>query len=380
MKKTLLITLDFAPQVGGVATYWANLCKNLPADNLVVLAPEADSSIEFDTKQPYLIYRDELIWDNNFVWPRWLPFLFHSWKIARREKIEQIIAAQLLPGGLIALLLKFFLRISYFVSIHGMDVAWSQRIKRKKFAGKLVFKNARGIIANSQFTLGLAKSAASKLPETKQIIYPCPNDDLLHKQPLPALITDRLRLERFKNKKILLTVARLVQRKGHDKVIQSLNYLRNRYPDLIYLIVGHGAHQKELAALVEKYSLQERVFFFTDVSDKELLLFYDLADIFIMPARQLPDGDVEGFGIVYLEANFFYKPVIGGRSGGIKDAVLDGQTGLLVDPESIEEISKKISQLLDDRQMADLLGHQGARRARTEFNWAVQAKKLESIL
>lgn len=380
MKKTLLITLDFAPQVGGVATYWANLCKNLPADELVVLAPEADSSIDFDTKQPYIIYRHELILENNIIWPRWLPFLLNAWKIARREKIEQIIVAQILPGGLVALLLKIFLRIPYIVSMHGMDIAWTQRVKRKKIAGDLVLRNAKAIIANSKFTLKLVEVATNKLPKVKKIIYPCPSEGLLRRQELPGIITDRLELERFENKKILLTVARLVKRKGHDKVMEALNYLKDRYPDLIYLIVGRGEYRKELDVLVEKHGLQERVFFFADVSDKELPMFYNLADIFIMPARQLKDGDVEGFGIVYLEANIFHKPVIGGKSGGVIDAVIHEKTGLLVDPESIDQISKSIAQLLDNRQLADLLGHQGAKRAREEFNWASQAKSLETIL
>jgi len=309
-----------------------------------------------------------------------LPFLFHTWKIARREKIKQIIVAQILPGGLVAWLINCFLRVPYFVSMHGMDIAWTQRVKRKKIVGKIVLKNAKAIITNSKFTLGLVEAVTNKLPKIKKIIYPCPNEGLLRKQQLPGLITDRLRLERFKNKKVLLTVARLVQRKGHDKVIETLNYLKNRYKDLIYLIVGRGEYEKELAALVETHGLQERVFFFDDVSDKELPLFYDVADIFIMPARQLQDGDVEGFGIVYLEANIFHKPVIGGRSGGVTDSVLDGETGFLVNPESIDDISEKIARLLDDRQFADLLGHQGAQRARDEFNWKAQAKNLESIL
>jgi phosphatidylinositol alpha-1,6-mannosyltransferase len=177
-----------------------------------------------------------------------------------------------------------------------------------------------------------------------------------------------------------LTVSRLVERKGHDKVLTALSFLKDKYPDLVYLIVGRGPLRKKLEELTESMNLSARVFFFENIRNEELPLFYRAADLFVMPSRELPDGDVEGFGIVYLEAGTFSKPVIAGRSGGVPEAVLHNETGILVDGENVGDIVKAVSALLDDRQKADLFGQQAWKRIKDEFRWNKQAKKLLSIL
>ncbi|MFH0815120.1 MAG: glycosyltransferase family 4 protein [Candidatus Falkowbacteria bacterium] len=391
MKKTLLITLDFAPMVGGIATYWSNLCKNLPREDIVVLAPEAASSLDFDMRQPYLIYRYNLLWPafahgatsgklGGWIWPKWLPFLRHAWKLCRREKIEQIIVGQILPGAAIALILKFFLRIPYFVSLHGMDIARCGLYWRKKWLAKKILAKADAIITNSEFTMGLVQNFTEKLPERRIVVYPCPNENVILMPRAADLLVRRLGLDKFKNNRVLLTVGRLVERKGHDQVISALQFLRDKYPDLVYLIVGRGQNQEKLERRIKDANLAESVYLFTKVRNDELPLFYDIANIFIMPSRELPDGDVEGFGIVYLEAALCGKPAIAGKSGGVSEAVEHNKTGILVNPEDVGDIVKAISRLLDDGQFADLLGQRANARARKEFQWAKQAEKLIKIL
>lgn len=394
MKKTLLITLDFAPMVGGIATYWSNLCRNLPREDIVVLAPEAASSLDFDMRQPYLIYRYNLLWpasperkrgeQGQWIWPKWLPFLRHAWKICCQENIQQIVVGQILPGWTIALILKLFLRIPYIVSFHGMDIIrcglprrWQGR---KKWLAKKILANADGIITNSEFTMGLVQRFTTKLPEQQIVVYPCPNENVILMPRAAELLARRLGLDKFANKRVLLTVGRLVERKGHDKVISALQFLRDKYPDLVYLIVGRGQNQSKLERMIQDENLSDCVYLFTKVRDEELPLFYELANIFIMPSRELPDGDVEGFGIVYLEAALCGKPVIAGKSGGVSEAVEHNKTGLLVDPEDVGDIVKAISKLLDDGQFADLLGQRANARTRREFQWAKQAEKLVKIL
>jgi len=380
MKKTLLLTLDFAPMVGGVATYWANLCRYLPSEDIVVLAPETGGTLEFDMRQPYLIYRYNLLWRNRWIWPKWLPFLFHAWKVCRREKIEQIIVGQILPGGTVALILKFFLGVRYFVSVHGQDVAWCRRIRRKRLLARRVLAGADGIIANSEFTMELARKLYVDLPEKREIIYPCPNEPVILAPQAAELLTKKLGLSDLCGRRALLTVGRLVERKGHDKVLEALDFLRDKYSDLIYFVVGGGAFVERLRGMVRALELEDRVFFFENVRNEELALFYEAAELFVMPSRELNDGDVEGFGIVYLEANLFSLPIIGGRSGGVPEAVVHGETGLLVDGENVGEIVMAVSRLLDNRQFADMLGQKGLRRARDEFRWEKQASKLIEII
>jgi phosphatidylinositol alpha-1,6-mannosyltransferase len=380
MKRTLLLTLDFAPAIGGVATYWANLCKYLPREDIVVLAPETDATLDFDIRQPYLIFRYNLLWRGIWSWPRWLPFLYYAWKVCRREKIEQILVGQILPAGTIALILKFFLHIPYFVSVHGMDVSWCRKKWRKRKLAQMVLAKASGLIVNSEFTLNLTKQLFKKVPEKQVIVYPCPNEQVILAPAATDLLLDRIGLAKLRGRRALLTVSRLVERKGHDKVLTALSFLKDKYPDLVYLIVGRGPLRKKLEELTESMNLSARVFFFENIRNEELPLFYRAADLFVMPSRELPDGDVEGFGIVYLEAGTFSKPVIAGRSGGVPEAVLHNETGILVDGENVGDIVKAVSALLDDRQKADLFGQQAWKRIKDEFRWNKQAKKLLSIL
>jgi len=180
----------------------------------------------------------------------------------------------------------------------------------------------------------------------------------------------------LENKKFILTVGRLIERKGQDKVIEALPRIMRVAPDVTYLIVGRGSKLDELRMKVKDMKLNRQVRFFTDILDSELPAFYQNAELFIMPSRQLADGDVEGFGIVYLEANFYGLPVIGGRSGGAAEAVEQGVNGLLVDPLSVNDIAQAIMSLLTNPARAREFGERGRRRVAARFNWAEQAKEL----
>ena len=378
MKKTLLITIDFPPMFGGVANYWANLGKHLPGDEFFVLAPEYSHSLDFDIKQNYLIYRHNLISRSRWVWPKWLPFLYQTWKLVRLEKIKKLIVAQVLPGGTVALILKLLLRVPYVVSIHGLDLAMTQASQRKSMLARLVFRHADSIIANSEYTKNelLNTKCCDKL--SVDVVYPCPNinfEEVLDSRKVK--FRERFNLQ---GKKIVLTLGRLVERKGHDKVVEAFNQVVNRVPDAVYLIVGSGPRQELLKNKVESHGLDGRVLFFDDVLNHEIPLFLDLAEVFVMPSRQLEDGDIEGFGIVYLEANSFGKPVVAGRAGGAVEAVEHGVNGLLVDPHSVNEISQAVCSLLESPQKSRELGERGRRRVLEKFTWAEQAKVLEKIL
>lgn len=179
-------------------------------------------------------------------------------------------------------------------------------------------------------------------------------------------------------KKVILTVGNLVERKGHDMVIKSLPKVLENVPDTVYLIVGDGKQRQSLTNLVKELDLGEHVVFTGRVTDNELLQYYNACDVFIMPSREI-DGDIEGFGIVYLEANACSKPVIGGKSGGIYDAVQDGVSGILVDPLDVNEISQALITLLTDDLLAKKLGKQGKKRVEEEFSDLAMAGKLSGI-
>jgi phosphatidyl-myo-inositol dimannoside synthase len=378
MKRTLLVTIDFPPMVGGVATYWSNLCKYLPKDDFVVLAQDFTEALDFDIKQDYLIYRHNLISKSKWVWPKWFPLLSHTFKMIRREKIEKIIVAHVLPTGTVALLARWFLRVPYIVSVHGLDVNLTQISAWKKKLTMFIMKNAEKVIANSEYTKSLLVKYNYCSEAKVKIVYPCPNEAASHiSERLKQKLIDEYDLA---DKKIMLTVGRLIKRKGQDKVLQALPQILQKEPHALYIMVGKGEQFEKLKQKAVDLGVRDKVLFFFDVTDEELPVFYDLAQVFIMPCREEDLGDVEGFGIVFLEANSYSRPVIAGRSGGAVEAVVDGKTGLLVTPENTEEIARAAVELLTDREKASQLGVQGKERVQERFTWEKQAEKLIQLL
>lgn len=374
MKNNLLITLDFPPNFGGVATYYYNICLSLPSDKIIVLAPTDPLAQNFDNRQDFKVVRKGLIGKNRLS----IYFSIISIiKIINRHKIDMIHIGNILPLGILAWLINKWNKTPYLIYTHGLDVVYPQKFWRKKLLMKLIIKSASALIANSNFTKNeLIKLGAAENKIT--VVYPCSN--------LKPIALSETEINAFKNqhglnnKKILLSAGRLVERKGHDQVIMALPEIIKMVPSLIYLIAGAGPRLDQLGQLATECGVASAVRFLGPLADNELALCYNVADVFIMPSRQLADGDVEGFGIVYLEANLYHKPVIGGSSGGVPEAVLDGETGLLVDPLNTSEIAQKTIKLLTDQTYAQQLGEQGFIRASKEFIWTKQAQKLIAIL
>jgi phosphatidylinositol alpha-1,6-mannosyltransferase len=182
-----------------------------------------------------------------------------------------------------------------------------------------------------------------------------------------------------RRKKVLLTVAEFKPRKGIDKVLQALHLLGERAKDILYLVVGEGPDRKRLMEIVQNLGLSEQVVFTGAVSDRDLPFHYAIADIYIMPNREEENGDIEGFGISFIEAQAAEKPVIGGDSGGVPDSVADGKTGILVNPQDEKEIAGKIMELLDNPDKARTLGKQGRERVTALFSWPNITSKTEMI-
>lgn len=390
IKKSLLITLDFPPNLGGVATYYYNVCKNLPPDKIVVLAPKQEGDAEFDKKQNFPIIRKNLI--NQFPnfnsrsidgifkiasTVKWLSLIKYFKPIIKSHQIELIQAGQVLPIGTLAMFYKRKNQIPYIFYAHGLDILLPQKFKRKKTMLKQIIKEAEAIVANSYFT----KDELIKLGADSQkiiVVYPCPNLEI---ESVSEWKTEKILEEHaLKDKKIILTVGRLVERKGHDMVIRALPKIIQAIPEVLYLIVGTGPNKENLEKLVNLLGLRDYVKFLGVTDQNDLAAYYQICDVFLMPSRQLTNGDVEGFGIVYLEANLFGKPVIGGKSGGVPEAIIDEKTGLLVNPTDINEIAQKTIGLLTDQAYAQRLGLQGLQRVTEEFDWPSQTEKIKAIL
>jgi phosphatidylinositol alpha-1,6-mannosyltransferase len=391
IKRSLLFTLEFPPDIiGGIATYYYNICKNLPPDKIVILTPQFQTAQNFDGQHRFKIIRKKLLNQFPEIWPkgffgalkiifsvRWISMFRYFAQAVKSHDIQLVQVGQFLPVGTLAMIYKKRKNIPYIAYAHGIDILLPQKFMRKNTLLKSIIRNAKAIIANSNFTKNeLIKLGA--VPDKTKVVNPCPN--------MEANTFSKFRLQRIRdeqkliNRKILLTVGRLIERKGHDKVIEALPLIIKKVPNVIYLICGKGPHKDNLTRLVDKFNLSDYVTFLGQVPQEDLIAYYQLCDVFIMPSRQLPNGDVEGFGIVFIEANLFGKPVIGGLSGGIPEAVLDGQTGVLVNPIDTKDIADAAIRLLTDEILSQRLGQQGQTRAQKEFDWKIQTEKIKEIL
>ena len=275
MKKTLLITLDFPPRTGGVARYLINLAQELPSNRLVVLNPFVGHA--YHTKFP--VYTRNLV--RRWLFPTWLPMFWHILRAVRREGIEMLWVAQPLPVGTVAWCVSKIFRIPYVVNIHGMDIHFAMRKFRKKWFFARVLHGSSWITVNSEYTAAEIMKLGDFHSKVR-VVYPCPGNEarVFRKQA----VDDFLRRFALTEKRILLTVGRLVQRKGNDILIRSLPRILEKVPNVHCVMVGAGEDENRLRSMVHEYGVEEHVTFSGRVSDDELALWYQAADVFVMLA------------------------------------------------------------------------------------------------
>lgn len=359
--RVLLFTLEYPPFYGGVANYYGNLVKHWPwPDDIFVLHNNNGRLI-----------------NNKLPFPKWLPAFFYLWRDLKKYKIHHIMVGHILPLGTVVYLVSLITKTSYSIFLHGMDFTLALKSKRKKWLAKNILKKAQSIICINSYVARLVQEEWADYG--KKITVVNPGIDIKHITHNIKHITKIKEKYNLSNKLILLTVGRLVKRKGVDKVLASLPAVLKEAPDLKYVIVGIGEEEKNFNFLISNLKLEKNTLLLTNVNDAEKNAWFDLCDIFIMPARDIA-GDFEGFGIVYLEANLRNKPVIAGDSGGVRDAIIDGVNGLLINPENTEEISSAVIKLARDENLRKKLGEQGKARALKEFNWEKQVRTIYDII
>lgn len=243
--------------------------------------------------------------------------------------------------GLSSLFLKIVYRIPFVVLVYGNDVYNSSTEKglfrniKYKFRS-IILKNAKYVFACSNFTSGLAKKIINDEHHKKIVtIHP------------PIKFNSNYTNYLSKDKPVLFSIGRIVERKGFQNVIKSLSHLIQRYPDLEYKIAGDGDYKNALQKLVKELNLESNVTFLGKITEEEKIEHFSTSKIFIMPSYSIKyQNSVEGFGIVYLEANMFGKFVIGSRDGGIPEAIIENKTGFLVKPNDVQDLTKKIDTIL----------------------------------
>lgn len=393
--KILLFTLEYPPFKGGVANYYWNIVKYWPSCASFFVKATDDKKISDDrpVSDIIVLHNNDNILLKNYLWPKWLLAIWQLWRTIKKQTIKHILVGHILPLGTVTYIVTRFIKIPYSVILHGMDFTYVLRSQRKKWLAKKILNNAKYIICGNSYTAGLVKKFVGDKQEYKVgVVNPGIEHRVMHNHvntPQNEAGAERVIQLKEKynlhNKIVLFSIGRLVKRKGFDKVIEAMPYLLKKVPNLIYVIAGSGSDEEYLKTsppaplLIRRGETEGRLIFLGKVSDEEKWAWMNLGDIFIMPARNI-DGDFEGFGIVYLEANLCNKPVIAGDSGGVRDAVEDYVNGILVDPENIEAIAEGILELALNQILRQKLGEQGWHRAVEEFNWEKQVRKIYNLI
>ena len=380
---SLLITDTFLPRLGGRENYYHFLFSHLTQEKVVIVTPDLTGDWEnFDRSYPLPIHRIpkmSRLWFRLGRIGRWQWFQ-ELWKLIQRYHIDLVHCGLVLPDGLTGWLLWKTLGIPYIIYTHGKELLEHQDNPIPFELMKMVLSQATKVVANSHYTTTL--SADLGIPAQQRTIIHPGIDPREWMDPVPSQHLDRIRqTNHWETSPIILSVGRLIERKGQDTVIAAMPQILTNHPHAKYLIIGDGPHREHLQKLAAEMGLDPVVKLMGEVPLADLRLYYALATVFVMVSRQPPGShEVEGFGIVYLEANACGLAVVAGKSGGIADAVVDGETGYLVDPFSPAQVAAAIDQLLTDPTLRQQLADQGKYRAITEFNWSRSSDQLQGII
>lgn len=374
--KKLIITLEYPPQIGGVQTYVHQFASVLPDETVVVLAPQLKGDKEFDAQDKFKTIRKNLFWPI-FLWPRWLKLFFIVLKIIKTEKIQIIYLHHVLPVGYVAWLIKKIKKIPYLVFSHGTDIEMATRnVWKRKLLG-LVCKNSEQIIFNSQSLKHRLVRIMPELDSISSVLYPCP-EDTFYLAPTEGIIADMKAKYALEGKRVMLSVARLTDGKGITHLIRIIPQILEKVPNLVWFIIGEGEKRDFLLSEIQKHSLQNVVRMIGEVSHSELKNFYYLADLFVLLTH--PDeGREEGLGLVFLEAAAAGLPVVAGKSGGVEEAVIHAETGIVVDIYKGDKgVVDSICQMFLHKDFATRLATNAKDRVRADFRWEHQLRVISS--
>ena len=377
MRNILVLTEIFPPKHGGSGRWFWEIYSRVKSVNVVFAAGLHADSEKFDQNTEAKIFRLPLTSEEwGFRSVKGLLFYIKTWwkvrKICKTENIREIHCGRCLPEGVIAWLAKLSSGVSYSCYVHGEDVETSRSSRELILLTKMVLKGADKIICNSQNSADIMFNKWGLAKEKVIVMYPGVDIDKF--SPTPELPKP----DDWEGRTVLLTVGRLQKRKGHDMLIRALPALRKLHPNILYSIIGDGDERHNLEALSKDLSVQDCVEFRNEVTDEDMVACYQHCTLFVLPNRTV-GRDIEGFGIVLLEAQACGKCVIAGNSGGTKETFEEGRSGFIVDcsePEYLVEMIGKVLNQFDP----DILGINGRELVVSKFSWESLALDMDCML
>jgi len=371
----LLLATDYPPQTGGIQRYHSNLALALQAlgREVHVIATEHPGWQEHDAAAAVPVTR--VPGGSKLAITRRLRDEALRIAPGLREPLRGIISTKWSPEGPGAMQAARRLGVPWGVFGHDREFILHAANVVKWALQSFLLTRADLCFAISNYAAANFRRGFAPASRIRMVGCGIESERF---QPDPETAARLRERHGLQDRPVLLTVARLVPKKGHLLVMQALRLVRRHFPDVAYVIVGDGPFRPQLEQGVVNNRLQTHVIMAGSVLDTELCGYYTLADAMVMPSYDVIGEPTEGFGLTFLEANCCGTPVIGSRTGGIPDAVEDGRSGLLVPPRNPQAVAAAILRLLGDPAAAREMGRNGQERARTQFRWEQVAQRVDA--
>ncbi|GAB2504390.1 GDP-mannose-dependent alpha-(1-6)-phosphatidylinositol monomannoside mannosyltransferase [Corynebacterium atrinae] len=375
MARTLLVTNDFPPTVGGIQSYVRDFVATLDPSEVIVFASTQDAALaaEYDRQAEYKVVR----------WPRrvMLPTPATSRRMAEiiaQEKIDTVWFGAAAPLALMAHNARRAGARKIIASTHGHEVGWSM-IPGARQVLRRIGNTVDVVTFISEYTLRRFRSAFGPHPEFVHL--PSGVDvDLFTPATAQERVDTRSGMNLGPDQPVVACISRLVPRKGQDQLIRALPQLRREFPSVRLLIIGRGRDERRLRRLATASGVDDLVVFAGSLPFDQMRAVLSAADVFAMPARTRGKGlDVEGLGIVYLEAQASGVPVVAGTSGGAPETVTE-ETGVVVDGRDLSALTEALRGLLGDVDRRRAMGAAGRANVEKHWTWQIMGQRLRSLV
>jgi phosphatidylinositol alpha-1,6-mannosyltransferase len=378
MTRVLLVTNDFPPRRGGIQSYLENLVDELVLTgehSISVYAPKWKGADEYD-RRASASGVDVVRHPTTLMVPE-PSVALRMRRLIARDDIETVWFGAAAPLALLAPLARDAGARRVIASTHGHEVGWSM-LPLARTALRRIGNDTDVVTFISHYTRSRFASAFGPRAALEHL---APGVDTDRFEPNSVARAELRARYGLGERPVVVCVSRLVPRKGQDMLIQALPSIRQRVPGAALVIVGGGPYLDKLRRLSHGFGVAEHVVFTEGVPGEELPAHHAMADVFAMPCRTRGSGlDVEGLGIVYLEASACGVPVVAGRSGGAPESVCDGETGLVVDGWDVGVIAAAVGELLADPARAAAMGAAGRQWVVENWQWRAKARRLAELL
>ena len=374
MPSTLLVTNDFGPRAGGIETFVIGLLERMPTGEVLVYTSNQPDAAAYDEKW----LRDfgvKVIRDKSKILLPTPRVVRNLHGVVKSQGVKRVWFGAAAPLAISARWLRKAGVEKIVALTHGHEVWWA-KLWPFSWAISEIAKQVDYVTYLGEFT---KNALTRRFRDKEKLVRIAPGIDTNHFAPQEV---DDLKAElNLLHQPIIVSVGRLVHRKGQDRLIAALPIILKEVPDAKLVFVGRGPHRKTLDKLVKKHGVADHVLFIGRITYEQLPRYVNLGDIFAMPSRSRLFGlEVEGLGIVYLEASACGIPVVAGASGGAPDAVLEGETGFVVNGNDLTDIAAACIKLLKSKELRERMGQQGRRWSQENWRWEIWSKQFNELL